>query len=763
MSPFYSHSENKAGQPGSLAKHLHDVAARAMSFAERFGAGDDARLAALLHDLGKYGALFQRRLQHPHAVSRLDHWSIGAWVALSRYKLSGIASALCIQGHHIGLQQASEDALRALEPLQLNRHHPLGLRLTETDTTLLLSRLADDGIVLPQHVSSHYDYTSVARSPAAAMLDIRMLFSTLVDADFLSTESHFNTVRPEAPYSRPTPPDLLPQEALKTVTQYVSKLAANSAMDSAFANLRNELFGSCLEAGSRATGLFTLTAPTGSGKTLAMLAFALAHAHAHRLDRIIVVIPYLSIIEQTVSIYRRVFEGRFGHTYIIEDHSLKNAPGNNASTDTDDLHRRDSDLLAENWDAPIVVTTSVQFLESLFSNRPSACRKLHRLARSVILFDEIQTLPKELAIPTLATIVRLTERYGASVVFATATQPAFTHLDGALRRLNPTGWHPMEIAPTRVSEFRSHREPRIHFPPDDERISFEELGARLARHHQVLCVVNLKRHALQLLETLAGADTPLFHLSTNMCPAHRRATLDRLQRRLPTNQPCCLIATQCVEAGVDLDFPVVYRAMAPLDAIVQAAGRCNRHRLRDSGDVFVFMPAADEPLYPDSAYAQATDVTRLVIKQAKRQGSRISPEHISRYYRLLYEVADLCNAQSDLVDAIRRQDFAEVASQYRVIRTNTIRVVVPYDRDTYERLVQMAETTGLTREFIQHAQHHAVSIYSPRPDSAVRRYLLPVRSRRAPTEETNWFIYSEPSHYDPLKGLVTPDETCWIA
>ena len=292
-----------------------------------------------------------------------------------------------------------------------------------------------DGLEAPGLASTLYHGIGTGHDPAlSAMLDLRMLFSALVDADFLETEAHFEG---DASGRRPRPPgpSLDPERALAVLTRHIDAIAARSSSSPGVAALRADLLRACLEAGSHPTGLFTLTAPTGSGKTLALLAFALRHAAEHRLRRVIVVIPYLSIIEQTVRVYREVFatqgDSSANGRLVLEDHSLAGTRPKERARDEDE--HTDARLLAENWDAPIVVTTSVQCLESLFANRPSACRKLHRLARSVILFDEVQSLPTRLAVPTLAALSRLAHRYGSSVVFSTATQPAFTHLSRCVK------------------------------------------------------------------------------------------------------------------------------------------------------------------------------------------------------------------------------------------------------------------------------------------------------------------------------------------
>jgi len=581
---YLAHSRSDTGHEDSVATHLSDVAHTAAQHAAAFGCSDEAHLAGLLHDLGKYGDLFQRRLKGQERG--IDHWSAGAWAALSRYQRSGIAAALAIQGHHVGLQQASDDHLSDLDPTRLAENHPLNLRLSDPDTDHLLRLLDDDSLTLPDEMPETV-YGGLRGLSAAAMLDVRMLFSTLVDADYTETEAHFQATSPDEKSYRKPGPTPEPEPMLKELQAYIDKVAAGSQATAQVNELRADLLKACLEAGAGPQGLFTLTAPTGAGKTFSMLAFALKHALTHDLRRIVMVIPYLSIIEQTVAAYQDALASSVPSETmsqtILEDHSMA---GGGDRPDGDDQQKNYRRLLAENWDAPIIVTTSVQMLESLFANRPSRCRKLHRLADSVILFDEVQTLSTSLAVPTLATLSHLSERYGASVVFSTATQPAFTHLDESVKQFCVGGWAPTEIVPDTLDLFGKARRTRVDWSGGDHAVSWEDLAEQIGGLPRALCIVNLKRHALALSNELkARGCEGLLHLSTSMCPAHRQVTLEEVRRRLDADEPCLLVATQCVEAGVDLDFPVVYRAWGPLDAIAQAAGRCNRNGRLEIGEV----------------------------------------------------------------------------------------------------------------------------------------------------------------------------------
>jgi CRISPR-associated endonuclease/helicase Cas3 len=770
---YLAHSANDFGQVDTVRDHLLSVAHRAAEFASAFDAQDEAFLTGLLHDLGKYGDLFQRRLEGK--ARKVDHWSAGAWIPLQKYQIMGVASCLAIQGHHLGLQRASKDAIQSIQPKKLSQQHPLGLRLSEPDEEQLLLRFAADGLNLQPAKNlpaSIFDWKQTHK--AAAMHDVRMLFSTLVDADFIETEAHFTCNSDGSKRHRKDGPPLNPGLALLTLHEYIKALSSKSEASENIRGLRSDLLAACLSEASKPTGLFTLTAPTGAGKTLSMLAFALRHAELNGLRRIIIVIPYLSIIDQTVHEYRKVFQDSsfLKHnldSYILEDHSLARArtyeqSDSTEQPDMDDSGTNNAKLLAENWDAPIIITTSVQFFESLFSNRPGACRKLHRMARSLILFDEVQTFPVSLAVPTLATLSNLTARYGSSVVFSTATQPAFEHLHKAVSEHCASGWEPMEIVPRELRLFSRANRTRVAWPSDvDMPVSWSELANQLCKEKQVLCIVNLKRHALKLFEELRQLETEgLCHLSTSMCPAHRRSVLEEIKSALKDDKPIRVVSTQCVEAGVDLDFPKVFRAWGPLDAISQAAGRCNREGKANFGDFHVFIPEEEE--YPDPTYAQAASVARVLLKMNIPQELGLeSPELFRRYFSQLYDLTKPENLKTDLKEALTIRDFPEVAKNYKIIAQDSINVLVPYSIEKYEELKDELHDGRLTRKWINKARPYCIGLFRPRHDAPVLMYLEAARVNKHSVSQ-EWFIYTYPKHYDPALGLLPPDPNdCLIA
>ena len=759
-SEYFSHS-HPSGKFWLLSLHLEAVAKRAAEYAQPLGLEAEAKIAGLLHDLGKYGRLFQQRLRGKERG--IDHWSIGAWAALMQYKNLGVASALAVQGHHIGLQKADKDSLRELNPKSLSKVHPMNLKLSETDLATLLDRLRSDGLTLPEPPEKSVFDLSFAEQHAAAMLDIRMLFSALVDADFIETEAHFQSEDGVNKRYRPDGPALQPDRALAIILEHLQGLSEQHQASDKVLRMRADLLEACLSVASAPQGLFTLTAPTGAGKTLSMLAFAIKRAQIHNLRRVVMVIPYLSIIEQTAGVYRDIFKKLFPSNYILEDHSLAVAFGKDSEVEGENDSQRLRNQLAENWDAPIIVTTSVQFLESLFSNRPSACRKLHRLARSVILFDEVQTLPLDVIVPTLATLSHLAERYRSTVVFATATQPAFTQLDSMVRKFCTSGWTPHEVVAPGLKLFSRIKRTIVKWPRADRKTTWDELAESLVARQQVLCVVNLKRHALELFDRLQTlADDDVFHLSTNMCPIHRRVVLEEVREKLNQGRPCRLVSTQCVEAGVDVDFPVVYRALGPMDAIAQAAGRCNRNGRSNTGEFIVFQPD-DEKQYPPGAYSQAASVTRLMLNESAENPPDIdSPELFTKYYRTLYSFRDMEHQAKDLVEAIKRLDFVDVAKLYHVIDKVAVNVLVPYDDTRYEELKNEAQEHGLTRRWIAQARPYAIGLY--RSDK-FGSFLEPVSLKFGGVkgESGDWHIYLVKEHYHHNTGLVPPSDELLIA
>lgn len=779
---FLAHSRNGGGNgiAEGMPQHVLPVCDRAIASASLLGLSEDARMAAVLHDLGKYSERFLARLRGE--LPGLDHSSAGARAALKHSGCFARPVALAIEGHHTGIPRGSgvlEDHVMRLDQQLRNE------KSTGPDWYAMIRRSHADGITPPRRgeFESAVAWTPGAgRDDAAEMLDVRLLFSTLVDADYIETEAHFQGDAQVPRRCRDSGPPLDAPAALARVLKAADERRRHAKATDKLIELRETLREACLAAADLPAGAFTLTAPTGAGKTLAMLAFALAHAVRHpHIRRVVMVIPYLTIIDQTARICRELFDG-LGPLVVLEDHSA--APASEVAPDNEDARVRQQRLLAENWDAPIVLTTSLNALESLHANGPRRCRKLHHLANSVLLFDEVQTLPPHLAELTLASLSRLSHRFKTTVVFSTATQPAFDALDaaGTVTKLCATGWRPTEIVGDeaqrqRLFDLASDRYSvtwRLSQP-----IGFDALAAELAERSErgpVIAIVNLKRHATALVEAIGGTKLgrPLFHLSTNLCPKHRERVLDEAFPLLKDGRPMIMVATQCIEAGVDISAPVVYRALAPLESIAQAAGRCNRHGTDPQpGRVVVFVP--EEEGYPPGAYETAAQHTRSFIAELRkidgidpdRHNVLSDPTLLRRYYRQLYQAGiHESPKRAELLLATDERDFPEVARLYRLIDQDTINVLVPYDRKAFGTLVnQIEKERKITREWVANARPLAVSVRRPQSGDEAAAALRPLPPG-IDDFEADWFVLQENSAgelYDPeVLGLKELKAT-WFA
>lgn len=737
----------EAWQP--LSTHLRNVATLAGEFARPLRLDAEAEMAGLLHDLGKYAKRFQARL-HDNSIHGINHWSVGSSVASQHRALE---AAFAIEGHHMGMPAFLENddelgtgtGLESLKQRLLKVRDPqLALEVNGFTESIpeLLNLFGSEKFTIPEQHGP-----SAARTDFATALRTRMLFSCLVDADFLDTEAHFAPARSGLRAA----PQLLPERALEVLCADLAKRPSEGAIN----QLRRRLLADCLSAAEKLPGLFSLTAPTGSGKTLASLAFALRHAAAHNarlakddpniFHRVIVVIPYTSIIEQTAQTYRDLFEPAFGSHYLLEHHSAVGPRERSEDVDAEEDRLRRARLAQENWDAPLVVTTSVQFFESLFGHRPSQCRKLHNIARSVVLFDEVQTLPLKLVPSLLSAVNLLVKNYGVTAVFGTATQPAFGSAASAISE----GWQPTEISSQPQAMAEALRRTRIIRRSDNERTTWTELAAELGSYSQVLCVVNLKRHARELFAELnnVAPSVSAFHLSASMCPAHRQVKLTQVRRRLLAGEPCRLISTQLIEAGVDVDFPRVYRAMGPLDSIIQTAGRCNREgKMSEVGDVIVFRPEDDGK--PRGAYAQAAAITEAFLTE-NPDADLHQPETYAAYFTRLYGTLGPQDAKDDpAFAASEKLHFPAAARACRLVGEDARSVVVRWgDGERLARLIRYQKY--LSRDEWRLAQRFSVNFYESEfiPSLARGEIMQPV---------PDFDFYFWNGHYDEDLGVATP-------
>ncbi len=711
-----------------LARHLEEVADLAAHFASAFGAGEWGLAAGLLHDVGKQSAAFQAYLRASAAGKGPgrgpDHSTAGAQWAHGHYKPGvGKLLAYVLAGHHAGLPDGIESLSprlkRAVEPWQ-SSGDDIADRVPDITGLPLAGRPASLGFQF--------------------MLFVRMVFSCLVDADSLCTEAF--TSPDKAAWRR----GYLPLSELKArLDRHLDRLAAH-APATPVNGLRAGILSACRDAAPSAPGLFSLTVPTGGGKTLSSLAFALDHAQAHGLQRVIYAIPYTSIIEQTARVFREALDDTDDHA-VLEHHSnfvplradgTPLLPGQN----DDAGEGRRSLLAAENWDAPVVVTTNVQFLESLFAARRSPCRKLHNIARSVVILDEAQMLPPEHLLPCLEALRALVLDYGCSVVLCTATQPALGKREGFERGLEQV----REIAPNPEQLAAALRRVEV---TDAGRLDDAQLAARLAGQSQVLCVVNTRAHARALYELLTPQGDAV-HLSAAMCPAHRTDVLGGVRQRLLQGQPCRVVATQLVEAGVDIDFPVVYRAMAGVDSLAQAAGRCNREGKLKRGQVFLFTPQDSPPLF----VRQAAQAARMMLSH---NPDPLALDTVEAYFRELYwqkgDKLDSANLLRLMRDSAPRLDFPfpEVAHLFQLIPDDTIPLLIPHDDDARALIAELPYTPAPAR-LLRRAQRYTVGVY-PRVLAA----LVQAGAARLATEECAVLINED--LYDDRLGLCADNPT----
>jgi len=718
---YFAHSANDAGQRHELKAHLEATAVRARHFAEAFEGGELAYWAGLWHDLGKFSDDFQRYIGAPEKLRGPVHSTAGA-VWAEQHGLGGLG--FLIAGHHGGLPD--KQSLGERLALTRNTKEPQHRLVQEA-----LKRAANE---LSGLAPLSRPLLPVDMSRTGVEMYLRMLFSALVDADFLDTEEHFNPTRSEERVGECDMRGLWDQFELDQ--------QRFNGKDGEVNRIRHEVYRHCLAAASQAQGFFRLTVPTGGGKTRSSMAFALRHALAHNLRRVVVAIPYTSIIDQTAEVYRDIFR----KDTVLEHHSQvdwlqaftfqerKNPQAVEPRAELDET--RWSSLASENWDASIVVTTTVQLFESLFSNRPSACRKLHNLARSVLILDEVQTLPPPLLEPILDALKELVASYRVTVVLCSATLPAFNEAEVGRSALQDAH----EIVPEYPKHFELLRRVRYELQKGDEPWTWQDVAERMRREERCMAVLNTKKDSLVLLEALD--DPNAVYLSTYLCGVHRRHVLAEVKERLKQKQPCRLVTTQVVEAGVDLDFPAVFRAMGPLDRIVQAAGRCNREgELPDMGRVTVFEPA--EGSLPHGAYRSATDLARQILRPGTVPDN---PTPLREYFRKFFPTQELDGKKIQELRALL--NFPEVSRRFRLI-DDTEPVVVRYqpDREHVEELLVQARRKDMgfsPRRLFRNLQPYMVNVWRNEVASLEGQGLIqPVRPG----------LWEWLGHYDEVRGV----------
>lgn len=654
-------------------EHLEGVAMLASEFAREFNMSNWGYAIGLLHDKGKEQKTFQQHIMRESGYDlnavvegNSDHAYVGALISKELFANPPFYRLMdnIIMGHHRGLYDEDE------KNEKMKMGIPDDVSIQDIQVDLAMPRID---------------------SPKDVHHIVRMLYSCLVDADYLDTERFMSPGQNSLRGCKSNVPHLLGK-----LEEHLSALKKR-AVDTEVNKIRNEVQGYCIKASESGVDFYSLTVPTGGGKTLSSVLWALRHAKKNGLRRVIIAIPYTSIITQTAAVLRDIF----GEDNVLEHHS--NVDFNNISTSEIAYKMK---LATENWDYPIVVTTNVQLFESLFSNRPSDCRKLHNIANSVLILDEIQTLPMEFLQPIVDTFDTLKRVFNVSCLFTTASQPI---LSGTIKGTNyQTLFEALpnvtEIIPREANLHDRLRRVKLNFYSEAQ--SYDEITDKISKHSRVLCIVNTRKDAKEIYSRLPN-DGICLHLSRMMCPAHIRNVIEKVKIALRDNSQTVIrvVATQLIEAGVDIDFPVVFRQEAGLDSILQAAGRCNREGLFDISTTYVF--ALNKPL-PAGFISQTNNARKSMVGDF--DWDWFSPEAMWEYFRQLYsriDCFDKPNIKSRLYEG--KIYFETVAKEFKLIDDTTTAVVVNYGNEA-ERLINQLQRDGYSYQIMKQLAQYSVSV-----------------------------------------------------
>jgi len=726
---YYAHSsDNPKKSWQEVAEHSKNTAKIAGEYAAKFNAEEFGYVCGILHDIGKYSQDFQDKLKGK--IIRVDHSTAGAKEVCNLYgeKLGRIL-AYCIAGHHGGLLNYGTAA--STEGTMYARLHKNieDFSIYKNELNSIINRVLPKIPIRPVDQYCGFSFSFF----------IRMVFSCLVDADFLDTESYMSgVVKPRGGNA----------SIFSLNSKFANFLSRQKFPQSKINIMRREILESCLNMASKEAGLFTLTVPTGGGKTYSSLAFALNHAKINGLERIIYVIPYTSIIEQNA----KIFKDAVGYENVLEHHS--NFQFEDKDSEYLQTLNEKLKLASENWDIPIIVTTNVQFFESLFSNRSSKCRKIHNMAKSIIIFDEVQMLPVQYLRPCLLAVSELISNYGSTAVFCTATQPS-------INKLLPSSIQPMEMMNNPRQLYNEFKKVEIIKKGE---MSDEDIVGELNVLEQVLCIVNTRKHAREIFNKLEGKGN-IFHLSSLMCPLHRQKTLRKIRERLMSKESCKVISTQLIEAGVDIDFPVVYRSMSGIDSIVQSAGRCNREGRLKKGNVFVFEPLSE--FAKISGYLKRTAAVANMV--FRKYTDPISLDAIDYYFKILYDIEGEESLDKEkIIECFEENykqlefDFQTAAEKFKLIKENTYSIIMPYVADDEDEI--------LNREAVKKILSEAK--FSPYPTAVTRKlqpYIVQVyeyeykallKNAMLKNLNDNFTVLNDfPKNYSQATGLIIPKDT----
>ncbi|NCP03224.1 MAG: CRISPR-associated helicase Cas3' [Deltaproteobacteria bacterium] len=679
---FFAHSKNKQNKKHPLSKHLLETA----QLAETFAACEEHkvffRLSGLLHDLGKYQPAFQNYLENGGRRGSVPHASWGAAYAV---KLKNSVASIAIDGHHKGLPD------KAAWKSDINPYlHDDVPGFVEVISSFLAD--IDRETTALEALSLKFDTSGFQQE-----LFVRYLFSALTDSDWLSTEAHFEMEKSALRPSRKLPIDFM-LDKLKAAFDAKSK-------DGEINQLRNKVRSEVLDKALFAPGCYSLALPTGMGKTLTSMAWALRHAKQNRLKRIIIVLPYISIIDQTARELKKIF----GEEWILEHHSNYNE-GQKSSSDKNEDYSTEQKrklLACENWDYPVIVTTTVQFFESLFSNKPSKCRKIHNIAESVVIFDEVQTIPKEIVLPSLGILNDVQAVMRTSFLFCTATQPAYEKRPGfdGITKITPLIEEPGLL-------YDKTKRVNYHLLDDLAPILFTQLSDAVFEHGQsALVIFNTKKDALEFFTFMKSGDRwdTQYHLSTAMCPVHRKKTIKDIKADLEAKKKILVVSTQLIEAGVDFDFPTVFRALAPLESIIQSAGRCNREgKMAGLGNVFLFV--LQNARYPNKTYQACAGYAAELLQNDIAQ--LYSHNVFEKYYASVFALYIDQARQQGINNARKEFNFKTVKDTYRYLDDHSEGLFIyNYSQESRNILHSLEYKEYLSRDDYRAMQPFTVQAY----------------------------------------------------
>lgn len=670
MNEYIAHSENKKGEEQTIKQHSEGVAEMMKSFALTEDYAGIYSYCGLLHDLGKYSEGFQKYIRlegnkEPHAK-----W--GAYEA-KRNKLINIAFPII--GHHAGLPNR-DSMFETLDTCEKEVERWKDIQQAANKDCACLS------------LCDNTPFNNIEGNTRKELF-IRMMYSALVDADSLDTERHFNKVQFDSRSCKSLKVDLL----LKVLNNKFQSFTHNSPLN----DLRTQVRLYAQSLATMPQGCFSMTLPTGMGKTLCSLNWALHHAKTHNnIKRIVIVLPFLSIIDQTANELKTIFKG---YDVILEHHSNVLYEDSN---DEDFYCKEPKQLATENWDYPIIITTAVQFFESLFSNQRTKCRKLHNLQDSIVIFDEIQTLPENLAECTMKMLNDMLHLCRCSFLFCTATQPNFQERNdfSGIDHITPLVDNPASIfAATKRVEYY----PVSDYQPQ----SVDSISDKvIEQNNSVLIVCNTKKKAKVLFEQLKQkSGIRVLHLSTNMCQVHRMRIIDDVKKKLNDGEKFILCSTQLIEAGVDMDFPIVFRELAPLESIIQSAGRCNREGKLEYGKVFLFQ--LEDSGQPSKQYETFAQYAQLCYKNKEKKLS--DADFYAEYYT---QIMNLYVPKDDITAEREKLMFQNVADKYHIIDSNTISLFIyRYDDDSLCLYNEIKDKDFLSRNDYQQIAKYCIQVY----------------------------------------------------